>query len=161
MDRKIKLLFVDDETRFLETLAKRLSLRDFDVTAATSAEEAISALESGKFEIALVDLKMPGMGGERLLELIAKRYPEMETIVLTGHGTIDSAVECTRNGAYRYLQKPCETEALLSTLSGAYQSYLGRKMRLDEQKMASILDSAGGASPLSILRRLRELSGDE
>lgn len=156
MTVKIKLLFVDDEARFLKTLAERLSLREFDVTTATSAEAAISLLESKKFQIALVDLKMPGMGGELLLPYISKRFPEMETVVLTGHGSIDSAAECTRSGAYRYLLKPCETDELLSVLSGAYQSYLRKKMAVDEKVMSSILGSSEGDSPLSILRRLRD-----
>lgn len=161
MSKKIKLLFVDDEERFLKTLSDRLSLRDFDVTPVSSAEEALGVLETEKFDIALLDLKMPGMDGGRLLTVIKERRPDMEVIILTGHGSIDSAVECTKHGAYRYLQKPCETTELLTALSEAYQLRIQKKLLLTEQKMNEILGGVQGRSPLDILRRLKDLSGED
>ena len=158
MAKKIKLLFVDDEERFLEALAQRLSLRDFEVTCARSAEEALQCLEVTSFPVALVDLKMPGMGGERLLDAIKIRFPSTEVVILTGHGSIDSAVACTRQGAYQYLQKPCETETLLYSLSAAYQMYLQKKQLVDQSKIDEVLQDAGALSPLGILRRLRDLT---
>lgn len=68
-----------------------------------------------------VDLKMPGMTGEKLLQALKEEHPLIEVIILTGHGTIDSAAQCTRDGAYSYLQKPCELDQILETLVAAYK----------------------------------------
>ena len=75
MSKKIKLLVVDDEARFLKTLSDRLSLRDFDVTAASSGEQAMDEAGRQVFDVALVDLKMPGIGGDKLLEMLKEKHP--------------------------------------------------------------------------------------
>lgn len=157
MAKKIRLLIVDDEERFLKTLTQRLGLRDFDVTSASNGQMAIESAEQQQFDLALVDLKMPGMRGERVLELLKKKDPYIEVVILTGHGSIDSAVECTKLGCYGYLQKPCETEELMRVLKDAYQSRVRKKLKLDEEKMNQLLNIATGESPLGILRKLRDL----
>jgi ActR/RegA family two-component response regulator len=157
MSRKIKLLFVDDEERFLTTLSARLGLRDFDVTCATSGETALALAEKERFDIALVDLKMPGLSGDQLLAALKERHPEIEVVILTGYGTIQSAESCTKLGSYRYLQKPCETDELLRVLKDAYWQRIQRKLKLDEDKMAELLESFAKSSPLAILRELKAL----
>ncbi len=122
MAAKIRLIVVDDEVRFLRTLTQRLSLRDFDVTSATSGQEAVQKARSQQFDLALVDLKMPGMTGEELLQVLKKEHPFIEVVILTGHGSIESAVQCTSAGSYNYLQKPCETNELMEVLKNAFQS---------------------------------------
>ena len=157
MPDQIKLLIVDDEVRFLQTLKQRLSLRDFDVTAVSDGETALAQAAAHEFDIALVDLKMPGMGGEEVLARLKAQHPYMEVVILTGHGSIDSAVQCTQAGAYSYLQKPCETDELMNVLKDAYQRRVQRKLQLSQQKMDELMKLATGESPLGILRRLREL----
>ena len=157
MTRKIKLLIVDDEERFLRTLAQRLTLRDFDVTPVGNGAQAVEIAREQAFDLAIVDLKMPGIGGEKVLELLKQQDPHIEVIILTGHGTIDSAVECTKLGSYHYLQKPCETEELLEVLKNAYWRRVQSKLRVDEDKLSALLDSATHESPLAILRKLRNL----
>jgi len=157
MERKIRLLIVDDEERFLRTISQRLSLRDFDVTPVSNGEAAIATAGKHTFDLALVDLKMPGMSGEDVLDLLKKNDPYIEVVILTGHGSIDSAVYCTQHGSFSYLQKPCETEELLAVLKDAYRRRVQRKLELDEDKMKSLLHIATGESPLGILRKLREL----
>jgi DNA-binding NtrC family response regulator len=157
MTKKIRLLAVDDEERFLQTLTQRLSLRDFDVTAATSGDQALRVAKSDSYDLALVDLKMPGMSGEQLLEVLRRNHPFVEVIILTGHGSIDSAVECTRLGAFGYLQKPCETEELLDVLRQAFQARVQRKLALDQARMEQLLETVTGESALGVLRRLQEL----
>ncbi len=157
MSKKIRLLIVDDEERFLKTLTQRLGLRDFDVTSASNGQTAIESAEQQHFDLALVDLKMPGMRGERVLELLKKKDPYIEVVILTGHGSIDSAVECTKLGCFGYLQKPCETEELMKVLKEAYQSRVQKKLKLDEEKITKLLNVATGESPLGIWRKLRDL----
>jgi len=157
MARKIRLLIVDDEERFLRTLAERLELRDFEVTPVTSGQQALDAARETEFDLALIDLKMPGMSGEQLLRELRRDHPAIEVIILTGHGSVDSAVQCMREGSYHYLQKPCGTEDLLEVLKNAYRSRVQRKLRVDESRMESLMRIAQSESPLAILRRLREL----
>lgn len=159
MAEKIKILIVDDEARFLQTLTQRLRLRDFDVAAFTNGQEAVEAARKDEFDLALVDLKMPGMTGELVLETLKRDRPLMEVIILTGHGSIPSAVRCTQAGSYNYLQKPCETEELLEVLKNAYQKRVQRKLRIEQEKMDKLLQISLGESPLGILRRLKELDG--
>lgn len=157
MSSKIRLLIVDDETRFLKTLAQRLSLRDFDVTPVENGRAALEAAAKEEFDLALVDLKMPGMSGEEVLEALKRDHPLMEVVILTGHGSVDSAVYCTRTGSHSYLQKPCGTEELLEVLKDAYEKRVKRRLRLDQAKLDALMNLAIGESPLGIIRRLREI----
>lgn len=156
MAGKIKLLIVDDEERFLNTIAQRLGLRDFDVTPVKDGQKALEAAENQAFDLALVDLKMPGIGGEEVLNLLKKNDPYIEVVILTGHGSIDSAVYCTEHGSFSYLQKPCDTDELLGVLKDAYQKRVQRKLKLSKEKMEKLYKLATDESPLGILRKLRE-----
>jgi DNA-binding NtrC family response regulator len=155
MANRIKLLVVDDEVRFLNTLTRRLSLRDFDVTTATSGREALDLADGQNFDLVLLNLK----SGEEALNVLKERYPLTEVVILSGHGSIESAVERTPTGSYIYLQKPVETTELLRVLKDAYQRRLQRKMALSEQKLLELSDISLGESPLSILRKLKVLDG--
>jgi len=156
-ESKIKLLVVDDEVRFLTTLTQRLSLRDFAVTPVTSGPEALDRAAEQEFDLALVDLKMPGMSGEEVLQRLKEDHPFIEVVILTGHGSIDSAVTCTQAGSYSYLQKPCETNELLEVLKEAYKRRLQRLLAHDQEKMNELQRVVVGESPLAILKRLKEL----
>lgn len=157
MADKIKLLLVDDEKQFLETISTRLSMRDFDVTAANSGEEAIEAARKQDFEIALVDLNMPGIGGEEVLEILKREHKFMEVVILTGYGAIDSAIRCTKAGVYGYLEKPCELETLLNVLREAYQRRVQNKLKFKNEKLKEIVSGVVPVSPLEILRKLKKM----
>ena len=154
---KINLLIVDDEEDFLDSISKSLRVRDFNVLAVNRGEKAIEAAKKNPIDIALVDLKMPGINGEETLKILKEEHKWMEVVILTGHGTIDSAVECTRLGACSYLQKPCELNELLEVLEDAYKKKVMNKKRINEKKMDELLKISFSSSPMGILRRLREL----
>ena len=158
-ENKINLLFVDDEEQFLESMRKRLEARDFHVLAVNRGEKAIAAARENPVDIALVDLKMPGINGEETLKALKEEHPWMEIVILTGHGSIDSAVDCTRGGAYSYLQKPCELEQLMDVLKDAYKKRVMNKHRIEEKRMNEMLKIAQTTSPRDILRRLKEIDG--
>ncbi len=160
MAGKIKILVVDDEARFLKTLKQRLELRDFDVTAVQSGQDAIDAAAQSEHDLAIVDLKMPGMDGEQVLEILKRDHPDMEVIILTGHGSVDSAVHCMQVGSYHYLQKPCETDDLLGVLRLAFERRLRRRLELDEQRLKELLAPETSESPLAIFRKLKDLDDD-
>jgi DNA-binding NtrC family response regulator len=160
MAHVIKLLIVDDETRFLNAIAQRLSKRGFDVRTASNGAEAIDLASKEKFDIALLDLKMPGMDGGQVLDRLKSEHEFLEAIMLTGHGSLESAVDLTKRGAFSYLPKPYELEKLIEVLREAYEARLKKKFAADEDKVARISALAAGESPLGILRKLKELDDD-
>jgi len=157
MEHVIKLLIVDDETRFLNAIAQRLTKRGFDVRTAENGEDAIRLARSEKFDIALLDLRMPGMDGGEVLRVLKEEHEFLEAIILTGHGSLESAVELTKLGAFSYLPKPYELDKLIQVLREAYQARLEKKFASDRVKMEKIMALAEGERPLGILRKLREL----
>jgi two-component system NtrC family response regulator len=159
-EKQIKLLIVDDEEKFLESIARRLQMRDFDVTTATRGADAIEIARQEKFDLALLDLKMPGMDGKQVLEVLKREHKYLEVIILTGHGSMDSAVDCTKLGAFSYLPKPYELDKLLDTLRLAYEERMRKKWQDDTERMEKITKMATGQSALAILRELRKLDDE-
>jgi len=161
MPDKIKILITDDEVKFLDSIAQRLELRDFNVTKASNGKDAIEAARKDKFDLALLDLKMPEMDGKQVLEILKQEHKFIEVVILTGHGSMDSAVECTKLGAFGYLPKPYEIDKLIETLKNAYEARMKKKFEKDKTRMETITRMATGESALSILREMRSLDDDE
>jgi DNA-binding NtrC family response regulator len=116
------VLMVDDEVGFLEALSKRLGKRGVNVTTATGGQEALDALAGGgatTTDVVLLDVKMPGMDGLETLAAIKERHPLLEVIMLTGHATVESAIEGMKRGAFDYLMKPCDLDVLMEKLAAA------------------------------------------
>ena len=117
--KKIKLLLVDDEKRFVDVLFKRLSKRNIDVTTAFSGAEGIQALRKVDFDVAILDLKMEDMDGLEVLKIFKKMYSKMEVIILTGHESEHTTREGMKYGAFAYISKPCDFEDLICTIRKA------------------------------------------
>ena len=156
-DTKINLLIVDDEEQFLESISKSLQLRDFNVITVNRGEKAIEAARNNPIDVALVDLKMPGINGEETLKALKAEHKWMEIIILTGHGTIDSAVDCIKMGAFAYLQKPCSLDELMQSLKEAYKQKVMNKQQIAKKKMDEMLKLSLSESPREIMRRLKEI----
>ena len=122
---RIKLLLVDDETGYVHVLSNRLGKRKVDVTKALSGTEAIQALRAADFDVAVLDLKMEDMDGIEVLKIFKKMDPDMEVIMLTGHGSEKAAREGIQFGAFDYLTKPCEFDELIAKIREAYQKRIG------------------------------------
>jgi two-component system NtrC family response regulator len=161
MAEKIKLLIVDDEVKFLDSIARRLEMRGLDVAKASNGADALGIARNRKFDLALLDLKMPGLDGKQVLEVLKQEHKFLEVIILTGHGSMDSAVECTKLGAFAYLPKPYELEKLLEVLRAAYEARLRKKFASDQARMERLAGLASGESALGILRAMRELDDEE
>jgi len=161
MEHVMSLLIVDDETRFLNTIANRLRRRGFDVHTASNGPDAIDLARREQFDVAVVDLRMPGMEGGQVLRILKEEHQFLEVVVLTGHGSIESAVELTKLGAHAYLPKPYELEKLIEVLTEAYEVRLKKKYAADEAKLNTLMAMATGESPLAILRKLRELDAGQ
>ena len=158
---KIKLLLVDDEIDFLQSITERLVLKDFNVVAASSGREAIAATEKGLFDVAVVDFQMPGMDGSQLLALLKKKHKYLEIIILTGNATIDSAVECTKLGTFKYLEKPYDFEKLVEVIKDAYAARFKKKFEHKEKHLEEIKKLSFRESPLGLLRALARLDDEE
>ena len=157
----IKLLIVDDNEKFLRTIAERLGLKDFDVTPVTEGKQAIEAAKNDKFDVALLDLKMPGMDGIELLKILKQKNTFLEVVILTGHASIDSAIEATRRGAIGYLEKPYDFQKLLDILKEAYEKRLRKKFEQDKKRMERIKELvARESTSLDLLRSLRHLDDE-
>ncbi|MFV9689645.1 MAG: response regulator [Desulfobacteria bacterium] len=121
---RIRMLLVDDEDDFRTTLANRLKLRKIDITDAASGSEAIELVKQKPFDVAVIDVKMPGIDGIETLTEIKKIDPSIEVIMLTGHASIESGMESMKIGAYDYVMKPCDIDELLTKTADAYQHKL-------------------------------------
>ena len=115
----IKLLLVDDEEGFVNVLTKRLAKRGIQVTVALSGAKSIALLSENEFDVVVLDLKMRDFDGIAVLKIIKTKYPDTEVIMLTGHGSEDSAKEGIAAGAFDYLTKPCDLEELVQKITEA------------------------------------------
>ena len=116
----IKVLLVDDEERYRITTAHVLENRGFLVRAVSSGREALEEIKKSDLDVVVLDIKMPGMDGHRTLREINKLKSDVEVIMLTAHGSIDSAFEGLRDDAFAYLSKPFEIEGLMLIIREAY-----------------------------------------
>jgi DNA-binding NtrC family response regulator len=160
-NKKIKILLVDDEIDFLQAITERLALKGFDVIAASNGNEAIASAEKDLFDVAVVDFQMPGMDGTQVMKLLKERHRYLEIIMLTGHATIDSAVESTKLGAFKYLEKPYDFEKLVAVIKEAYEARLKKKFEHNKAHMEKIQKLSLRESPLGLLRALAKLDDDE
>jgi DNA-binding NtrC family response regulator len=133
------VLLVDDETLFVEAMTRRLTKRNLSITSAFSGDEALKRLkENDNFEVVILDVKMPGMDGIETLQEIRKRYPLVEVIMLTGHATVESAIEGMKRGAFDYLMKPCDIDHLISKVSEAAAKKRQHENKIIEARMKEI-----------------------
>ena len=116
----MKLLFIDDEQTFLKYLAKRLVLDGFEVTTTFSVEEGVEAASKKDFDVVVVDLQMPGIDGIEVQKRLKGLQPNLPCIVLTGHGSVENALESGKYNAFKFLSKPVDMDTLIETINAAY-----------------------------------------
>ncbi len=134
-----KVLLVDDEAPFVDTLAKRLSKRDLTIVTAFSGAEALQKLDSeANIDTVILDVKMPGMDGIETLKAIKNIHPLVEVIMLTGHATVESAIEGMKLGALDYLMKPCDIEILMTKVQEAKAKKIKQEEKIAEARALHI-----------------------
>jgi DNA-binding NtrC family response regulator len=126
---KMKMMLVDDEERYLSTTQKLLSKKGYDVLTASSGSEALEKLNMQNIHVVVLDVKMPGMDGIETLREIKKQFPLVEVIMLTGHATVESAVDGLKSGATDYLMKPADIDDLINKAEEAF----AKRQRLEEK----------------------------
>ena len=127
------VLFVDDEVEFLDTLLKRMKKRNVNVSGVKSGEEAIKFVDQEQVDVVVLDVRMPGMDGIETLRQLKKRDPLIEVIMLTGHASVEVAVEGMELGAFDYLMKPMDIDELLYKLQDAH-----KKKSIQEEKIKNM-----------------------
>lgn len=132
---EIRILLVDDEEDFRTTLANRLKKRKMNVTGAGSGSEAIELVRQMPLDVAIVDVKMPGIDGVETLKQIKQISPLTEVIMLTGHASVESGIEGMKLGAYDYLMKPCDIDELLLKVGDAYHRKLLQEERIRQAEL--------------------------
>ena len=136
-NRATRVLLVDDEQDLVDYLSQRLVKRGCTVRAVTSGAAAIAAAAEQTFDVAVVDLKMPTMDGIAVMKALKARQPFMEIIMLTGHGSHDSALEAGRLQAHQYLLKPYDFDQLVEKIESAASA---RRLALQEQFHSELQD---------------------
>lgn len=116
-----KVLLVDDEEQFVDVLAQRLETRGFHVSTAFNGDDAIAYVEAHDVDVVILDVLMPGRNGIETLQEIRRIRPITEVIMLTGHGTVETAIQGMKFGAYDYLMKPTDTAELVEKITAARQ----------------------------------------
>jgi DNA-binding NtrC family response regulator len=160
----IHVLFVDDDDSLREVLADETRRSEFRVTAVRDAESALLAIEDRGFDVAIVDLNLPGMSGEQLVGELHERTSTTEIIVLTGHATVESAVRTLKDGAYDFLTKPCNLEELETVTRKAFEKrslvrenrLLHRELERHDRYKEFIGESKALGSVLEIIDRVSQ-----
>lgn len=119
-----KVMVVDDELDFLETIIKRLKARKIEVTGAESGQKALELLAGQDFDVMILDVKMPDMDGIETLREVKKKKPLTEVIMLTGHASVESGIQGMQLGAFDYVMKPVALDELLEKMRQAYERKL-------------------------------------
>ena len=146
--RQIKVLLIDDEKDLVDYLAKRLLVEGFMVRATFSGEEALRVASDEDFDVAVVDLKMPGIDGIETINRLRARRPFIQCIIITGYSSLETALECGKLEAVQYFSKPVEHGELATAIDEA----ANRKRELLYDQFRIELESviSGGASPHDI-----------
>ena len=143
---KTRILLVDDEEQFVDALSERLVIRDYEITTSLDGEDALEKIRQFNYDVVILDVAMPGTDGIEVLREVKKLKPLTEIIMLTGQGTLETAIEGMKLGAFDFLMKPCDTAELDSKIKRAF----ARKDEHEERiRMAMGSDSI--SSPRSVL----------
>jgi DNA-binding NtrC family response regulator len=132
-------MLVDDEKDFVEMLSLRLKENGENIISVYNGRECLDTLEKTPVDVVILDVKMPGMDGIETLKEIKKRHPLVEVIMLTGHGTIQSAVEGMKLGAFDFLLKPADFKELTEKLNRARERKTEQAERIQKAEAAMLL----------------------
>ena len=134
---------IDDEEDFVEMLALRLTEAGHRVRTAFDGDAGLAALDEAECDVVILDIRMPGKDGITVLKLIKDRHPIVEVILLTGHGTVDTAVDGLKSGAFDYVQKPARFEELLEKLEAARARKMEHEERIRRAEARSLIRQSG------------------
>ena len=135
----IQLLLVDDEERFLTTTKVLLDKRGTNTITATNGLDAMRIMDEHRIDVVILDVKMPGLDGVEVLRKIKQKHPLVEVIMLTGHASVESAVEGLKLGAFDYVTKPCDVTDLVEKANEAYTKKQAMEEKIRKAKVERII----------------------
>ena len=149
-----RILIVDDEKSVREMLHKVLEYENYEPVEAGDGSAALASLGGGDFDAMLLDIKMPGMDGMEVLKKVVEDHPEIPVIMISGHGTISTAVEATKLGAFDFLEKPLDRDRILLTLRNAvFAGKLAAEKASLEKELGKGFELVGESEPMESLRK--------
>ena len=140
---KADVLLVDDEEQFLKVLSQRMEGRGLKVDTSTSGEEALKRVQGKEFDAIVLDLAMPGMSGIETLKRIRSENPDVQIIMLTGHGSVEKGVEAIKEGAVDFLEKPADLSKIMEKVAEAKRKRIILVEKKHEAHVKEILQSKG------------------
>jgi DNA-binding NtrC family response regulator len=139
-----RVLIVDDEKPFVDTLVNRFNRRNIDTTGVLSGEEALELMNEKLFDVVILDIKMPGgMDGIETLREIKRIQPLSEVILLTGHGSVETSIEGMKLGAFDYILKPVKLEDLLVKMAEAFEKKDAHEQKIRSAKIKELIRFPG------------------
>jgi len=135
----IQLLLVDDEERFLNTTKIVLEKRGVVTFIATNGLDALKVMDEHRIDVVILDVKMPGVDGVEVLRKSKQKHPLVEVIMLTGHASVESAIEGLKLGAFDYLLKPCNISDLIAKVNEAYDKKHSMEEKISKAKIDEII----------------------
>ncbi len=153
--RKSRVLIVDDDRSFCEVLVNILDYAGYLSDVANDGRTALSKIEKNSFDLLVLDLKLPDMTGMRILKRAMKRKPPLQVVMISGQGTISTAVEAVRIGAYDFLEKPLDSERVLVTVKNALER--GRLEREKAHLLESVREHYAMVGESAPMKKVREL----
>ncbi|HZV45752.1 MAG TPA: response regulator [Thermodesulfovibrionales bacterium] len=142
-DIKANVLVVDDEEQFLKVFSQRLEGRGMKVDTSTSGEDALKKVHGKDFDAIILDMVMPGMSGMETLKRIQAENPDVQIIILTGHGTVEKGVEAMKSGAVDFLEKPADLSKIMEKITEAKHKRIVLVEKKQQEHVKEILQSKG------------------
>src|SRR6516164_5493914 len=162
---KGRILIVDDELVVRDSLGKWFSSEGYSARPVGGAREALEVIQHGEFDIALLDIKMPGMDGMELQARLREADPDLTIIMMTGYSSVETAVQALKQGAYDYITKPVDPDELSHLVSNALEHKRARRevdrLRANLQEIAPGTELIGGSPVMKTVTELIEMGGTD
>ncbi len=151
----MKVLIIDDERSIRNTLKEILEFEGHEITLAADGKEGLDTAMAGNFDVIFCDIKMPGMDGVEVLEKLIENGVDSSVVMISGHGSIDTAVECIKKGAFDFIQKPLDLNRILITLKNATdKTTLIKETKVLKKKVAGIPEIVGESAPILKIKEM-------
>ena len=138
-----KVLLVDDEVDFLDTLSERMRTRGMEVSTSRSGVEALKKVEQESYDVIILDLMMPGVDGLEALTILKEKKPDLQVILLTGHASVEKGIEAMKLGAMDFLEKPADLSQLTEKIKKAQAKKMLIVEKQTEEKIKKLLEEKG------------------
>jgi len=138
-----KVLLIDDEVEFLDTLSERMEIRGMNVNTASTADTAVDELTNNDYDAIVLDLQMPDMNGIEMLKIIKQKRPDAQVILLTGQATLEAGIQAMKLGAMDFMEKPADIDSLTEKIKKAQAKKMVIVEKRTEGKVKEILSAKG------------------